>query len=136
MKYQKLYQLKQIVKALAELNKCYRLTNKEKYDPIYDVKEREASAEWLKVIKDTEISTDARLLHIAYSMLKGKTYFQAERSVRPENQLDLWEWKAIVKIMEKYKDEENTNVIPDITNSFPQTKVNWKEEKVVEVENE
>ncbi len=125
--YQKLYQLKQIVKALAELNKCYRLTNKEKYDPIYDVKEKEAVAEWTKV-RDSEITSDARLLHIAYSMLKGKTYFQAERSVRHGNQLDEWEWKAIVKIMEKYKDEENTNVIPQPP--FPTTKVNEPRQKV------
>lgn len=130
--YQKLYQLKQIVKALAELNKCYRLTNKEKYDPIYDVKEREASAEWLKV-RDSEISSDSRLLHIAYSMLKRKTYFQAERSVRHGNQLDEWEWKAIVQIMEKYKDEENTNVIPQPP--YPTTKVNEPRQKV-EVSNE
>ncbi len=127
MKFQKLYQLKQIVKALAELNKCYRLTNKEKYDPIYDVKEKEASAEWLKV-RDSEITSDARLLHIAYSMLKGKTYFQAERSVRQQNKLSDWEWKAIVQIMEKYKDEENTNVIPQPP--YPITKVNEPRQKV------
>lgn len=132
MKFQKLYQLKQIVKALAELNKCYRLTNKEKYDPIYDVKLKEAGAEWLKV-RDSEITSDARLLHIAYSMLKGKTYFQAERSVRRQNQLNEWEWKAIVKIMEKYKDEENTNAIP--TEPYPTTKVNEPRQRV-EVSNE
>jgi hypothetical protein len=130
--YQKLYQLKQIVKALAELNKCYRLTNKEKYDPIYDVKLKEAGAEWLKV-RDSEITSDSRLLHIAYTMLKGKTYFQAERSVRQQNQLSEWEWKAIVKIMEKYKDEENTNVIPQPP--FPTTQVNEPRQKV-EVINE
>ena len=127
MKYQKLYQLKQIVKALAELHKCNRLTNKEKYDPIYDEKEVEAWKAWNE-IKDTEITSDSRLLHIAYTLLKGKTYFQAERSVRKENQLAEWEWKAIVKIMEKYKDEENTNVIPQPP--YPITKVNEPRQKV------
>ena len=127
MKYQKLYQLKQIVKALAELHKCYRLTNKEKYDPIYDVKEKEALIEWNKV-RDSEITSDSRLLHIAYTMLKGKTYFQAERSVREQNQLSDWEWKAIVKIMEKYKDEENTNAIPQPP--YPTTQVNEPKMKV------
>ena len=132
MKYQKLYQLKQIIKASAELSKCWRLTNKEKYDPIYDVKEKEASEQWNKV-RDSEITSDSRLLHIAYTMLKGKTYFQAERSVRQQNQLSEWEWKAIVKIMEKYKDEENTNVIPQPP--YPTTKVNEPRQKV-EVTNE
>ena len=124
-KFQKLYQLKQIVKADAEYSKYCRLTNKLNHDPSLDEKLKEASANVIVV-------ADSRLLHIVYSLLKGKSYQKIENSVREQNQLKEYEWKQIVDMMNKYKDEENTNVIP--VPPFPTTKINVP--KVKEITNE
>lgn len=129
-KYQKLYQLKQLIKADSEVSKYYRLTRKLSYPDIYDKKLEDAKKIYYE-LKDGTTSLDSRLLHIAYSLLRGKKYFQVERSVRQGNQLSDWEWKAIVKIMEFYKDEENTNEIPQIP--FPITQVNEPKKKVEEI---
>ena len=131
-RFQKMYQLKQLIKADAEVSKYYRLTRKIEYPEIYDKKLEEAKKVYYE-LKDATVSLDSRLLHIAYSLLRGKKYFQAERSVRKQNQLSEWQWKAIVKIMEFYKDEENTNEIPQ--SPFPITQVNEPKQKV-EVSNE
>ena len=122
-KYQKLYQLKQIVKADAEVNKFQRLTRKLEYDPIYDKKLSESLELYKKVTEESKIRIDSRLLHIAYSLLKGKTYDQIECSVKPERQLQDWEWKKIVDVMQFFKDEENITQIP--TEPFPTTKINY-----------
>ena len=39
-----------------------------------------------------------RLYHIAYSMLKGRTYEQIENKVKPGNELTSYDWKDIDKI--------------------------------------
>lgn len=123
-KYQKLYQLKQFVKANAEYSKYCRLTAKCDHDPSLDAKREEA---FHKVAYG-----DSRILHIAYSLLKGKSYQQIENSVKEQNQLQEYEWKQIIDIMSKYKDEENTCIIP--TQPFPTTKVNVPKVKTSEVE--
>jgi len=66
-------------------------------------------------------------------MLKGKKYFQIERSVKKGNELSDYQWKKIVDIMTLFKDEENTNTIP--TSPFPITQINEPKQKV-EVSNE
>ena len=134
-KYQKLYQLKQIVKAYQEYAKYSRLTRKQSSPIEYDKKYKEASGVFNDAIKDTPIrySGNARLTSIAYTMLKGKKYSQIEHSVRKENELREYEWKNIVEIMKFFKDEENAVIIPE--SPFPTTKVNEPKKKV-EVSNE
>jgi hypothetical protein len=134
-KYQKLYQLKQIVKAYQEYAKYIRLTGKLEYPEEYDKKYDESAENWRNAIKDTPINfmIDGRLLNVAYCLLKGKKYFQIERSVRQGNQLRDYEWKKITDIMNHFKDEENTNDIPK--GPFPITQVNEPKQKV-EVSNE
>ena len=125
--YQKLYQLKQIVKADAEVNKYQRLTRKLEYDPIYDKKLSAALELFKEVTAESKIRTYSRLLHIAYSLLKNKTYDQIECSVKPEKQLEDWEWKKIVDIMQYFKDEENKSIIP--TEPFTTTTINYQVKK-------
>lgn len=134
-KYQKLYQLKQIVKANHEWSKYARLTRKAEYPKEYAEKLTIARTKFNELSKDISVlrSWDSRLLNIAYTMLKGKKYFQIERSVRKGNELREYEWKKIVDIMAFFKDEENTVEIP--TNPFPITQVNEPKKKV-EVSNE
>ena len=139
-KYQKLYQLKQIVKAYQEWSKYARLTRKDKYPKEYDAKYSVAKSKYDELTKEFPVKLSmwdntGRLLNVAYSLLNGKKYFQIECSVRKYNQIKDYEWKKIVGIMEAFKDEENTNEIP--TSPFPITQVNEpKEAKEVEVSNE
>jgi len=129
-KYQKLYQLKQIVKAKADVSKYYRLTRKIEHSIIFDEKYKSAklALETLKT-KTALPRVDLRILHIAYSLLKGKKYSQIERSVKKQNELKEYQWKQIVDIMQLYKDEENTCIIP--SNKFPETTVNMPKKKEV-----
>lgn len=137
-KYQKLYQLKQIVKAYQEWSKYARLTRKQKYPPEYDAKYNAAKVHYDELTKEFPVKLSytwdnvGRILNVAYSLLKGKKYFQIERSVREFNQISDNEWKKIVAIMEAFKDEENRNDIP--TSPFPITQVN--QPKKVEASNE
>jgi len=141
-KFQKLYQLKQLVKANAEWSRYARLTAKKKHNPEYDEKLIQAKNNF-NTLKEQNLSSltpstglfsDDRLVHIVYSLLKGKSYQQIENSVRQENQLQDYEWKKIIDIMKLYKDEENICIIP--TSPFPTTKVNLPKVKKVEVSNE
>ena len=109
-KFQKLYQLKQIVK---------------NDSPLESIKEAR---------RNLISGGGSRLLHIAYSLLKCKSYQQIENSVREQNQLKDYQWKQIIDIMSKYKDEENTCTIP--SSPFPTTKVNLPKAKKVEATNE
>ena len=133
-KYQKLYQLKQIVNAYAEYSKYARLTRKLSHPKEYDEKLIIARVKFNELSKDIPALKfwDGRLLNIAYTMLKGKKYFQIERSVRKGNELKDYQWKKIIDIMVAFKDVENEVVIP--TSPFPITLVN--EPKKVEVSNE
>lgn len=133
-KYQKLYQLKQIVKANQEYFKYYRLTAKAEHSKEYDEKLKANRELYLSLTKNFKMSLDSRLLHITYSLLKGKSYEQIENSVREQNQLKDYEWKQIVDMMNEYKDEENTCIIP--TSPFPTTKINVSKIKKVEETNE
>lgn len=132
-KYQKLYQLKQIVKAYQAYAKYVRLTRKCNYPIEYDELYRNSCSNFSSAIKDTPINftVDGRILNIAYCLLKGRTYFQIERSVKKEHILKDYQWKKIVDIMTFFKDEENTNVIPQ--SPFPITQVN-EPKKDVEVQ--
>jgi len=133
-KYQKLYQLKQIIKKDQEYAKYCRLTRKEKHPKEYDERLKQIRLEFFDLVKDMPkftrfVSDDnRRIRNIAYSMLKGKKYFQVERSVRQGNEIADYEWKKIVEIMEAFKDEENTNEIPQ--SPFPITQVNEPKKKM------
>ena len=135
-KYQKLYQLKQIVKAYQEYSKYARLSRKKRSPKEYEIKYEEAAIAWRNSIKETTINQyiDGRILNISYSLLKGKQYPQIENSVKQQNELKEYEWKEIADIMSKYKDEENTCIIP--TPPIPTTQVNFPKVKKVEVINE
>ena len=138
-KYQKLYQLKQIVKLESESGKYYRLTRKLKHNPEYDVKRVEVNTKYSELIADSPIKfkyIESRFIHIAYSMLKGKKYSQVENSVKSENELIDHEWNKIVEIMKEYKDEENSVKIPSLpfpttTVHVPKEKSRWNNEKDV-----
>lgn len=67
--------------------------------------------EWRKSISRTlysNISVEYRTLHIAYCMLRGKTYEQIEPKVKPGN---VPHWSGIEKIMEDFhkQPEETSN---------------------------
>lgn len=55
---------------------------------------------------------DLRKYHIAYGLLRGRTYEQIEQKVRDENKLTKYDWKLINSLIEKYKvnnEEDNTS---------------------------
>ena len=130
-KFQKLYQLKQLVKAASEYHKYGRLTAKLEHSPEYDVLLRQSQAKCIE-LNEHKIYMDNRIIHIAYALLKGKSYQRIETSVRKENQLQEYHWKKIIDIMEKYKDDENSVIIPE--SPFPVTYIT--EPKKMEVSNE
>ena len=119
-KFQKLYQLKQLVKLQSEYAKYNRLTRKAEYPQEFDVKLSELKT---KVQESGFQRVYCRHSHIAYSLLKGKTYPQIENSVKVGNDLEAWEWEKIADLMTQYKDEENTVEIP--VYPFPTTKINY-----------
>jgi hypothetical protein len=59
---------------------------------------------WKKQSFLAYLKADYRNKHIAYGLMKGKTYEQIERKVRPGNEPD---WYSINKIVKSYT-EENT----------------------------
>ena len=129
-KYQKLYQLKQIVKADQESSKYWRLTRKKVHPIELDAKRNQCYEHSKSLTKDIPITNVVgRRMHIAYSLLKGKTYPQVENSVKQENKLVDWQWKKIVEIISYFKDEENTCIIP--SEPFPTTIVNTPRVKEV-----
>ena len=58
---------------------------------------------------------DYRMLHIAYCMLRGRTYEQIEQKTHDQNILKEWHWTRINKIIEKYSDENTLYVVVDGT---------------------
>lgn len=46
---------------------------------------------------------DLRKYHIAYGLLRGRTYEQIEQKVHDENKLTKYDWKAIDSLIEKYR---------------------------------
>ena len=58
---------------------------------------------------------DYRHKHIAYCLLRGRTYEQIEQKVHEHNLLKEYHWKKIHEIMEKYSDENTLYVVVDGT---------------------
>lgn len=54
-----------------------------------------------------------RHMHIAYCMLRGRTYEQIEQTTREENVLKKHHWETINKLIEKYNDENTLYVVVD-----------------------
>lgn len=54
-----------------------------------------------------------RRFHIAYGLLRGKTYEEIEQKVRDENELKEHDWELINYLIDKYKNvdikEDNTS---------------------------
>ncbi len=46
---------------------------------------------------------DLRKYHIAYGLLRGRTYEQIEQKVRDENKLTQYDWELIDYLVEKYR---------------------------------
>jgi len=104
-KYIKIYEFKQIIKANSEYLKYVRLTRKLNA-PASLIKKRN---ELRKLTTDPDW---IRYQHIAYCLLRGKTYEQIEKP-RPEHALSNSNWKYINQLVEKYTDII-TNEVADV----------------------
>lgn len=58
-------------------------------------------------------SQEYRFKHIAYCMLRGRTYEQIEQKTHEQNILKEHHWIAINRIIEKYSDENTLYVVVD-----------------------
>lgn len=54
---------------------------------------------------------DYRYMHIAYCLLRGRTYEQIEQKVHDQNVLDKRAWSKINDIMDKHKDDDTLYVV-------------------------
>lgn len=105
-KYKNIYELKQLIKLHAEMNKYMRLTRKKVHDEKYDILEKET---WDKLKKQSEkygiYYQYSRLYYIAYGLLKGKKYNVIEVP-RLDNSLTESGWKCIKHIMDTFPMEK------------------------------
>jgi hypothetical protein len=94
----KMLELKNLIKLNSEYNSIYKLyirnkaTEKQvaKMDKLNEIAN---STEGMKII------FNLRLYHIAYALLKGRTYEQIENTVKLNNQLTADNWKRIQTII-------------------------------------
>jgi hypothetical protein len=92
----KLKELKSLLKELAAFNR--------KYKAMYKDCQR-GKVQWaeLYAFQRTGPIGNYRYMHIAYCLLRGRTYEQIENKVRPGNEPS---WTAIEAIMERFRDVE------------------------------
>lgn len=105
-------ELKNIIKNNAriqrETNRLEReyYSARKKLDPKYNSREeyqelwKNYKEEWNEVYKDWQ-EGDMRLLHIAHSLMKGRSYEEIERP-KKENELTDYSWRQIYAIMGEY----------------------------------
>ena len=81
-------------------------------DPKWEEKLRERSKMYAPAGKLWRLSREYRHRHIAYSLVRGSTYYQIERTVRDGNEPDM---KLVTKILEEtYKLKwTNINELPE-----------------------
>ncbi len=71
------------------------------------------SAEAAKKRKAIDCSNERRIKHIAYCLLRGRTYEQIEQKVHECNVITKYQWKRIHEMVEKYSDENTLYVVVD-----------------------
>ena len=72
--------------------------------------EKKPGAIYENGIKDVYIGRRIRYYHVAYSLMKGRTYSQIETKVHECNRLTKSDWEFIKKIQDQYGVPDETNV--------------------------